>query len=146
MPLTDVLIKKAVPRDKAYRVADSGGMYLEVMPNGSKYFRLKYRFGGKENRLALGVYPSTTLSEAREKRYAARAPLAKGVDPSANRKAAKLAHRESAANSFEVVSREWLEKFSIQWSASHRDRLTRRLELYLFPLIDQKAVSAVKVT
>ena len=64
MPLADTAIRKASPRDKSYRLADGGGMYLEVMPNGSKYWRLKYRVAGKEKRLALGVYPAASLARS----------------------------------------------------------------------------------
>lgn len=80
MPLTDVTIRKASPREKPYRLADGGGMYLEVSPTGGKYWRFKYRFAGKEKRLALGVYPDVPLSTAREKRDEARKTFAGGVD------------------------------------------------------------------
>ena len=143
MPLTDTAIKKAAPRAKTYKIADGEGMYLEVSPSGSKYFRLKYRFGGKENRLALGVYPTTTLANAREKRLAAKQLIANGVDPSANRKAQKRAQLESTANSFEIVGREWLEKFSSQWSTGHKTKQERRLEKYVFPFIGAKSVSSI---
>ena len=76
MPLTDTEAKKAAPREKQYRLADSGGMYLEIKPSGAKYWRLKYRFAGKEKVLALGVYPTVSLKDARSKRDAARKLLA----------------------------------------------------------------------
>jgi hypothetical protein len=75
-------LQKAQPRAKLYKLKDGNGMYLEVMPSGSRYWRLKYRFGGKEKRLALGVYPEITLADAREKRADARKLLASGIDPS----------------------------------------------------------------
>ncbi|MDD4906647.1 MAG: Arm DNA-binding domain-containing protein, partial [Methylobacter tundripaludum] len=88
MPLSDTTIKNAKPNaDKAYKLPDEKGMYLLVNLNGSKYFRLKYRFGGKEKVLALGVYPDTGLKQAREKRDEARKLLAEGIDPGENRKA-----------------------------------------------------------
>ena len=83
MPLTDKSCKNAKPKDKPYRLADSGGMYLEVLPSGGRYWRVKYRLAGKEKRLALGVYPQVSLLEAREKREAAKKLLSNGVDPSA---------------------------------------------------------------
>lgn len=81
MPLTNIAIRKAQPREKLYRLTDGEGMYLEVAPNGSKYWRLKYRFAGKEKRLALGIYPYVSLADARERRYEARKALAAGFDP-----------------------------------------------------------------
>lgn len=110
MPLTDVAIRKAAPREKPYRLADSGGMYLEVSPTGGKYWRLKYRFLGKEKRLALGVYPDVSLAAAREKRDDARKKLAAGVDPSEAKKADKRAARLAATNSFEAVALGWMDE------------------------------------
>ncbi|MFX1766383.1 integrase family protein [Paraburkholderia sp. A1RI-2L] len=86
MPLTDVAVRKAKPREKSYRLADGQGMYLEVMPNGSKYWRLKYRFDGKEKRMALGVYPTISILAARKARDAAKDQLRAGLDPSAEKK------------------------------------------------------------
>lgn len=93
MPLSDTTVKKAKPRAKPYKMADGGGMYIEVRPNGSKYWRLKYRFVGKEKRLALGVYPSVSLPEARMRRDTYRAMLADGIDPSEHVKMEKAAQR-----------------------------------------------------
>ena len=91
---------------------DERGLYLEVSPTGGKWWRLKYRFGGKEKRLSLGVYPDVSLKDARDRRERARKLLADGIDPSENRKAQKLANADRAANSFEVVAREWIAKYS----------------------------------
>ena len=93
-------------KDKPYRKADEKGLYLDVRPNGSKYFRLKYRFGGKEKLLALGVYPETSLAQARAKRDEARKQLALGIDPGENRKAMKAA-QTADGETFEVIAREW---------------------------------------
>ena len=87
MPITDTAIRNAKPKDKAYRLADERGMYLEVSPSGGKWWRVKYRIGGKEKRLSLGVYPDVGLSQARQRREDARKLIADGVDPSENRKA-----------------------------------------------------------
>ena len=106
--LTDTAIRKAKPADKPTRMFDGGGLYLEVSPAGGKLWRLKYRFNGKERRLALGIYPDTGLADARGKRDDARKLLAAGVDPGEQRKAEKAAGEERAANSFEVIAREWL--------------------------------------
>ncbi|MEX3583675.1 MAG: Arm DNA-binding domain-containing protein [Burkholderia sp.] len=89
MPLTDVEIRKNAPREKKYRLADGGGMYLEVHPNGSRYWHLKYRLAAKEKLLALGVYPTVTLKEAREKRENAKKKLSNGIDPGEARQAEK---------------------------------------------------------
>ncbi|VVD94334.1 Arm DNA-binding domain-containing protein [Pandoraea anhela] len=93
MPLTDIAVRKATPADKQYRLGDAAGMYLEVQPSGAKYWRLRYRFEGKQKTLALGVYPAVSLRRARESRDAARTLLVKGVDPGASRVAVK-ANRE----------------------------------------------------
>lgn len=110
MPITDIAARNAAPREKTYRLADSGGMYLEVSPSGGKYWRLKYRFNGKEKRLALGVYPTVGLAAARKKRDIAREQLAAGIDPGEKKKIDKRTARLNANNSFEVVAREWLEE------------------------------------
>src|SRR6476646_4641586 len=90
MPLTDIKIRSAKPREKSYKLFDSGGLYLEVATAG-KYWRWKYRFAGKEKRLAFGVYPDVGLKAAREKRDNARQQLSSGIDPGEARKAAKIA-------------------------------------------------------
>jgi len=89
MPLTDEQVQALQPGSKARRFADGGGMYLEVTPAGGRYWRLKYRIGGREKRISLGVYPTVSLGEAREAAQAARAQLAQGIDPSQHRKARK---------------------------------------------------------
>lgn len=131
MPLTDTAIRSAKPRPKTFKLFDGGGLYLEVNPVGGKWWRLKYRFGGKEKRLSLGVYPDVRLKSARGKRDLARQQIAAGIDPGHARRAEKLAH--AGADSFEVVAREWHGKFSEGWSPSHGDRVLRRLEKDLFP-------------
>ncbi|VVC83332.1 integrase arm-type DNA-binding domain-containing protein [Sideroxydans sp. CL21] len=144
MKLSDPAVKKAKPEAKPYKMADGGGMYLEVMPNGSKYWRLKYRFGGKEKRFALGVYPDVTLSDARSRRDEARKQLANDIDPSEHRKATKAAKSERAANSFEIVAREWIAKQSNTWTANHADRIIKRLERDIFPWIGGKPIAEIK--
>ena len=107
MPLTDTSIRNAKPgatpkgktTAKPYKLGDAGGLYLEVTPAGGKWWRLKYRVGGKEKRVSLGVYPDVPLKEARDRRDAARKLLANGIDPSDHRKALKSAKAERATNS-----------------------------------------------
>src|SRR5277367_4659009 len=99
MPLTDTSIRNAKPCEKSIRIYDSQGLYLEVSPAGGKWFRLKYRFDGKENRMSLGVYPNVSLKDARVRKDEARKLLASGVNPSENRKAQKSARADGMANS-----------------------------------------------
>lgn len=143
MPLTDTAIRNSKPRAKPFRLSDERGLYLEVAPAGGKWWRLKYRFGGKEKRLSLGVYPDVPLGMARERRDAARRLLADGVDPSANRKAQNAAKAERAANSFETVAREWYAKFAPGWVTGHGDKIIRRLERDIFPWIGGKPIAEV---
>lgn len=143
MKLSDISVRKAKPESKAYKLADGGGMYLEVMPNGSKYWRLKYRFDEKEKRLALGVYPDVSLALARERRQDARTLLAKGIDPSENKKAVKAAKSDKLDNSFEVVAREWIASHMANKAASHRDKVVRRFELYIFPWLGNKPIAGI---
>jgi len=144
MSLTDIKIKQAKPREKSYKISDERSLYLEVAPSGGKWWRLKYRFDGKEKRLSLGVYPDVGLALARERRDEARKLVANGVDPSIQRKAKKLARSEANANSFEVVTREWFEKQKTVWSESHADKIIRRLERDVFPWLGKRPIADIK--
>ncbi|KGR99692.1 tyrosine-type recombinase/integrase [Burkholderia pseudomallei] len=144
MPLTDVEIRNAPPREKAYRLTDGSGMYLEVSPAGGKYWRFKYRFAGKEKRLALGVYPEVSGKEARLRRDEARRLLANGIDPGIERKVQKAATVERAANSFEAVAREWFARQSPGWAKSHADKIIARLEKDVFPWLGGRAIAEIK--
>jgi hypothetical protein len=141
MKLNDVAIRKAKPEAKPYRIADGGGMYLEVTPTGSKYWRLAYRYGGKQKVLALGVYPDVPLTLARERRDEARKLLAQDIHPGEQMKAAKAAGAEKAANSFEVVAREWFAKYGKTLVASHADRIIRRFGKEIFTWIGSKPIA-----
>lgn len=144
MPLTDTAIRKAAPRDKPYKLADGGGLYLEVMPTGSKYWRLKYRVDGKEKRLALGVYPDVTLAAARNGREDARRMLAQGRDPSADKKAAKLAKIGAMAvtiDTFEVVAREWMARQDVAEVTANKTRWL--LETFLFPDLGSRPIGGI---
>lgn len=148
MALTDPAIKSAKPREKQYRMADGGGLCVLVHPNGSKYWQLRYRHPatGKARLIGLGVYPALSLSVARTKAKAAKAELAQGADPSANRKNTKLAKQIASANTFEAVAVEWHTKKRKEgkWSASHAERIWRRLELNVLPLLGQRPVAELK--
>ena len=143
MALTDTAIRKAKPREKPYKVADERGMYLEVMPNGSKYWRMKYRHNGKEKRLALGVYPDVSLADAREKRDQARKRLANGIDPGAAKQAEKRTARAETQDSFEALAREWFAKYSPSWAASHSNKIIRRMERDIFPWIGKQPIAQI---
>ena len=144
MPLTDVQIRQAKPKQKPYRLADERGLYIEVAPSGGRWWRLKYRFDGREKRISLGVYPDVGLAAARERRDDARKLLAAGVDPSTHRKAAKLARAETNANSFEIVAREWFERWKRTKSSKHADKVIRRLERDVFPWIGRQPIAEIK--
>lgn len=143
MALTDTTIRNAKPGERPIRLFDGGGLYLEVSPTGGKWWRLKYRFDGKEKRLSLGVYPDVSLKDARDRREASRKLLANGIDPSENRKAMKSARADLAANSFEMLAREWFAKFSATWAANHSDRIIRRFERDIFPWIGARPITEV---
>lgn len=110
MPLTDFSIKNAKPRDKAYKLGDSGGLYLQVQPSGGKLWRQKYRVDGREKKLSFGAYPDVSLSEARKRRDDARVQLAAGKDPSREKQLEKLRAQNSARNTFGEIAAEFLEK------------------------------------
>src|SRR5205809_784036 len=117
MTLKDVTVRNAKPSTKKYKLFDGEGLYLEVLPTGAKYWRMKYFFAGKEKVLALGVYPHITLADARELRTQARKLLANGLDPGDAKKEAKRAATLKRANSFEVIAREWFEKRKHEWAS-----------------------------
>ena len=145
MALTNTTIKNIKPKEKTSKFYDERGLYLEVSPNGGKWWRLKYRFGGKEKRLSLGVYPEVSLKDARERRDEARKLLANKIDPSEHRKAQKAAGADGRGNSFEVVAREWLSKHSSYWSKAHTDRIIRRFERDIFPWIGGQPIGNITV-
>ncbi|MEA1063427.1 tyrosine-type recombinase/integrase [Erwinia sp. HR93] len=129
-------IDTAKPKDRAYKMADGGGLYLEVSPKGSKYWRMKYRRPSdkKEDRLAFGVYPTTTLAEARAKRDTAKKLLSQGIDPKVEQKGAKA--ETEGAYLFETIARQW-HASNLTWSEDHRRRVLLTLEQYIFPSIGQ---------
>jgi len=128
--------------DKPYRVSDEKGLYLEVHPNGSKYWRMKYRVHGKEKRLAVGVYPDTSLAQARDARDVARKQLALGIDPSQHKKATKAAKQDAAANSFQVIALEWMSKRG-SMAKSSETRLQSMLKKDLFPWLGSRPVNEI---
>ena len=144
MPLTDTACKKAVcpPDQPRLRLADEKGLYLEATKAG-KYWRWKYRHGGKEKRLALGVYPEVSLAQAREARDDARKVLKAGTDPGQLRREAKAANVADQANTFEAVARLWWEHWRDGKSPRHADYAIRRLESDVFPALGAMPISTI---
>ena len=135
MPLTDPKVRQSKPRNKPYKLSDGNGLYLQVQPSGSKYWRLAYRFAEKQKTLALGIYPEITLANARKKRDDAKSYLSKGIDPSnlMSKKVRKRAEVENLENSFESIAREWHEQQKGGWSKNHWERVLVSLENEAFP-------------
>lgn len=143
MPLTDTAIRGAKPGAKPVKLFDERGLYLLVTPAGGKWWRFRYRFAGKEKLLSLGIYPDVGLKAARDRRDDARRMVAEGIDPSENRKAQKTARTDRAANSLEVVAREWYAKYSPSWVENHGNRILRRLERDIFPWIGGRPIAEI---
>lgn len=143
MKLTARQVDTSRPKDKPYKLSDGGGLYLLVNPNGSRYWRLKYRIAGKEKLLALGVYPDITLAEARQKRADAKKVLAAGGDPGQEKQEEKQAKEQAVANSFERLAMEWHAHKSTSWSEGYAEHLLMYLKKDIFPFIGQKAITDI---
>jgi integrase len=143
MPMTDTAVRNAKPTRKTRKLFDGNGMYLEIAPTGSKWWRLKYRIGGREKRISLGVYPDVSVKDARDKRDAARKLIANGIDPSEQRKSQKLAQAVSTANTFEAITREWYAKHSLMWVPAHGERKLSRFERDVFPWVGSRPISEI---
>lgn len=143
MALTEIAVRTAKPKDKPYKLSDGQSMYLYVSQTG-KYWRYDYSFLGKRKTLALGVYPTVTLAEAREKKNAARKLLANGTDPSETKKSQRKEAIRNASITFEIVAREWHEKNSAKWTPKNTARTLSLLERNIFPFIGKLPVGDVK--
>jgi integrase len=143
MPLTDTTIKNTRPGAKPLKLFDGGGLFLLVTPNGNKWWRLKYRFAGKEKLLAIGVYPDVGLAAARKKRDAAREKIAAGIDPSEAKKVEKRAAKLSADNSFEAVANEWLEERKSVVEIEQHIKTLARLENDVFPWLGKRPITQI---
>ncbi len=143
MPLTDTGIRKLKPSATPARFFDGGGLYLQLSPAGTKLWRLKYRFDGKEKLLALGIYPDVSLATARQKRDEARTLLASGTDPSEQRKATKAHRAGLAGNTFEVIGREWYARIAPSLADTTKEKIIRRLEVDAFPLIGNRPIAGL---
>jgi integrase len=143
MPLNEMKIRNAKSLGKFYKLTDSGGLYLHVTEKGGKLWRFKYRFAGKYKLLALGSYPEISLLDARQSRDEARRQLAKGIDPSAARRAQKQSTIQEI-ETFELIAKEWHERFFSTWSERYAETLMSRLELYIFPWIGKRPIAEIK--
>jgi len=143
MKLTDINIKKAKPGEKARKMFDGGGLYIQIEPTGGKLWRYRYRFEKKEKTLYLGRYPDVSLQEARERHQEARKQLARGIDPAVAKQAHKAAGAERTANSFEVIAREWLENWKENKAKTSVRLIICGLENDCFPFIGKKPVAEI---
>ncbi len=137
--LSDSKIRAAKPKAKLYKIADERGLVMLVMPNGSKLWRFRYRFDGKEQMLSLGVYPDITLADARERREEMRRKLAHGQDPAVQRRIEQIAK----ADTFEAVAREWYQKFSGQWVPMHAKKVWARMEKDVLPWLGTRPIADI---
>ena len=143
MPLTDLAIRTAKPKENAYKLTDGGGLFLWVQPSGGKWWRYQYRFAGKQKLLAIGVYPDVSLSDARERHAQARKTLAAGSDPGEVKKEAKRLAVLQSMNTFETIAREWLESRKQVWSVGHSYKITKSLEADIFPKLGNRPIADI---
>lgn len=143
MPLSDVYLRKLKARDKP-KHADGGGLYLFLSSAGGMLWRMDYRFEGKRKTLSFGSYPAVSLKDARKRREEAKAQLAAGIDPSAEKKRVKVQaaiEEKEAALTFEAVARDWFSKKRAAWTEGHQRNILSRLENQLFPHIGGRQIS-----
>lgn len=143
MALTDIQIRNARPEAKQYKLSAGKGLYLIVAPNGGKWWRVRYRFDGKQKELSAGTYPDVTLKAASIKRDDIRRMVADGLDPLYERKIDKLSKRSNSENSFEAVTREWHQKLKANWSKDHAERTLTRFEKDVFPWIGSREANQI---
>jgi integrase len=141
--LTDTAIRKAMAQDRPYKLADGAGMYVLIRPDGARYWRLKYRFAGRERVLAFGTYPGVSIKEARLRRDAAKALLRDGRDPGAEKQASKRAAKIAAANTFGAVAKEWHGKAKNTWDPRHAERVWASVENNLLPDLGPRPIAAI---
>lgn len=144
MKLNARQVDAAKPREKAYKLADGAGLYLEVVPSGSRYWRMKYRFNGKEKRMAFGVYPAVSLAQARALRDEAKKKLAEGIDPSFAKKEEKLVRDVQLNNTFQFVALEWHGTKVSRWSEGYASDIIEAFNKDIFPYIGQLPVNEIK--
>ena len=143
MPLTDTAVRNAKPKAKPYKLHDGDGLFVLVHPNGSRYWRFKYRYLGKEKLLALGVYPEISLSEARDRRIQARKVIAAGNDPMQAKQEAKRIALIKSENTFEAVAQEWKEQRKNNWTPGYSSKMMARLARHVFPKIGNRPIAEI---
>lgn len=144
MSLSNTAILKAKPSDKAFKMFDSGGLYLLVNPTGSKLWRFKYKYDGKEKLLCMGKYPEKSLLDIREEHAKARKLLAEGIDPGEVKKAKRQNLHYESKNSFEAIAREWHGNRIPGWSERYAGEVLKRLEADIFPRMGKRHIAAIK--
>ncbi|EAM6080924.1 DUF4102 domain-containing protein [Salmonella enterica] len=144
MPLTDLAIRRSKPKEKPYTLNDGNGLSLLIEPNGSKGWRLRYRFSGKAKLMSLGTYPNVALADARTARDEAKKLIAGGIDPAEVRKAKKREIESRFGNTFEGIAREWYEKRFDRWSPSYAEEMIETFEKDVFPYIGSRPVAEIK--
>ncbi len=144
MSLTDLAIRRSKPKDKPYTLNDSNGLSLLIEPNGSKGWRLRYRFSGKAKLMSLGTYPNVALADARTARDEAKKLIAGGIDPAEVRKAKKREIESRFGNTFEGIAREWYEKRFDRWSPSYAEEMIETFEKDVFPYIGSRPIAEIK--
>ena len=143
IPLSEVKVRNAKPQANEYKLFDGGGLFLLITPSGGKLWRLRYLFDKKEKKLSLGIYPEISLIDARKRRDEARSQLAHGIDPGAVRKAQKQANIQET-ETFEIIAREWHERFISNWTIEYASKIMSRLEGDVFPYIGAKPINEIK--
>lgn len=141
-PLTDAQLKNAKPQEKPYKLSDGGGLYVSITPEGSKLWRLKYRYNGTERTMALGAYPSMALKDAREKREEAKRVIVKGLDPLTEKRATQAT--EGGRDSFKTIAEEWIAKQSNRWSKPYAKVIKTRLESDVYQKLGHLPVGAIR--
>ena len=141
--ITDIKIKSLKPKEKPYKQAAGRGLHLLVKPDGSKHWHFRFRFEGKENTISMGRYPEVTLSSAEDKVTEAHRLIDRGQSPSENRKNIKLTRQGELDNTFEATAREWWQSHMKDKAESHKNKVIRRFELYLFPVIGKLPISDI---
>lgn len=144
LPLTDLQVSKAKPKTSEYKLSDGQGLYLLVTPTGGKLWRLDYRINGKRKTASFGSYPALSLADARRRRDETKKLLANDVDPMVAKRAKKQAAEDRAANSFEVIAREWYGAYQTQWTEGHATNILRRLEREIFPYLGAMPIEDIK--
>lgn len=144
MKLTHKACEQAEAKEKPYKKSDGDGLYLEIMPNKAKYWRFRYRWLGKEKRLALGVFPRTSLADARKGREAAKKLLAEGIDPSEAKKESRRQAEQESDNTFKALALEWHENTKSKWAEKHGQNILHRLEIDILPYIGNSNVTKIK--